>query len=60
MKRDEPLTLKGIIDALTEIYKQHGDLQVEINTQDGDWYELWPDYIAVNKFDNGEKFLEIG
>lgn len=61
MKRETPFTLKEIIDTLTEIYEQHGDLDVEINTQDGAWYEIWSkDYIAVNKFDNGEKFVEIG
>lgn len=41
MERDTPLTLKETIDVLTEIYEQHGDLEVQVYTQDGDWYKIW-------------------
>ena len=61
MERDTPLTLKETIDVLTEIYEQHGDLEVQVYTQDGDWYKIWgKDCITVNKYTNGTKFVEIG
>jgi hypothetical protein len=61
MESNGSLTLKELIDTLTEIYKQHGNLDVEINTHDGDLYELWStDEIEINKRSNGEKFVEIG